>query len=621
MRKFGQLIAKHRVLVLVLAALLLVPSLYGMVATRVNYDMLVYLPKTFDTMVGQDILKDDFDIGSFCMVIVENMDDRDIVALKDKIAHVDHVKKVLWYDDVADIAIPREALPSELYSKFNRDDATYMVVFFDTGTSEDGTIEATREIRSLSGKQCFVAGMSALVVDLKDMCEKEEPIYVALAVICATVAMQLLLDSWLIPFVFLACIGIAVLYNLGTDFFFGQISYITKALAAVLQLAVTMDYSIFLWQSYVGLREKMPSHEEAMAEAISQTFIAVLGSSLTTIAGFLTFCAMSFTLGFDLGIVMAKGVFFGLICALTTLPAMILALDKPLEKTRHRTLLPDMKGTAAWIVKHTVPLLIIFALLIVPAYIGYRGANDGVYYDMGAVMPKEIDYVVANTKLKDEFDISSSYLVMTSASIPDTDARKMLDEISAVDGVQVAIGMESVVGPMIPEEMIPSSIEAYLKSDNWKLYLVSTSYHPSSDEINAELDTVQKIVKSHDAKGMLVGEAPLTKDMIEVTNTDFQVVTILSIAAIFIIILLSEKSLSIPVILVSVIEFAIFINLGIAWYTGKSLAFWARSASARFSLVPPWTTRSCSAPSIRSTGFSKIKSRPSLRRWPSRCLR
>ena len=526
-----------------------------------------------DTVVGQNELKEDFGKGAFSFIIVEDMKDKDVAALCDKIKEVDHVDSVIWYSTLADISIPKELIPDKIYNEFNTDNATMVAVFFDSATSEDVTMDAIREIRSIAGKQCFVSGMSALVTDLKDLCEQEEPIYVGLAVLCATVAMLIFLDGWLVPFVFLASIGMMILLNLGTNYFFGEISYITKALSAVLQLAVTMDYSIFLWHSYNEQRERCDDHKEAMAVAIKETLTSVVGSSITTVAGFAALCFMTFTLGRDLGIVMAKGVIFGVIGCVTVLPALILVLDTPLQKTKHKSLLPDMTKFAGKLTKIFPVFLIIFAVLIPPAYYGYSKTNNEVYYDMGQCLPDDIEYVIANSKLSDDFNIASTHMVLVDANLDQKSVKNMMKEMEEVDGVKYVLGLESVIGSRVPEEVIPDSIKGILKSDKWELLLINSEYKVASDNVNTQIDELNAVLKKYDQKGMLIGEAPCMKDMIETTDRDFKVVNAVSIVAIFVIIALVEKSISLPFILIAVIELAIFINLGLPHYLGQSLPF------------------------------------------------
>ena len=571
--KFGKAVVKYRIPIFVLALLLLIPSVFGMVSTRINYDMLTYLPDSMDTVIGQNELMDEFGKGAFSFVIFEDMPDKDVEAVCDKIKQVDHVDTVLWYSSLADISVPKELLPDEVYDAFNAGNATMAAVFFDTATSADVTMDAIREIRSIAGKQCFVTGMSALVTDLKDLCEKEEPIYVGIAVLLACAAMVILLDGWLVPFVFLASIGMMILINLGTNYFFGEISYITKALSAVLQLAVTMDYSIFLWHSYNEQRERYSSKEDAMAAAIGETLTSVVGSSITTIAGFIALCFMTFTLGRDLGIVMAKGVLFGVLGCVTVLPAMILILDKPLQKTKHRSIIPDMTRLARGTTKVFPAFLIVFALLVAPAYYGYSKTNKEVYYDMGECLPSDMEYVIANSKLSDEFDVASTHMVLVSADLENKSVRKMIKEMEQVDGVKYVLGLESVIGSRVPEEILPDSIKSILKSDKWELMLINSEYKVASDNVNGQINSLNSIIKKYDPSGMLIGEAPCMKDMIETTDRDFKVVNAVSIIAIFLIIMAVEKSISLPFILIAVIELAIFINLGLPHYLGQSLPF------------------------------------------------
>ena len=571
--KFSKAVVKGRIPILIITLLLMIPAVLGMVGTRINYDMLDYLPSDMDTVVGQELLKEDFGKGAFSFIILEDMPAKDVSALKEKIEQVEHVDTVLWYDDLADISVPMELLPEKVWKEFNTDHSTMMAVFFDSATSEDVTMDAIREIRSIAGKQCFVSGMSALVTDLKDLCEQEEPIYVGLAVACACVAMMIFLDGWLVPFVFLASIGMMIVLNLGTNYFFGEISYITKALSAVLQLAVTMDYSIFLWHSYNEQREKFEDNKQAMAVAIHETLTSVVGSSVTTIAGFIALCFMSFTLGRDLGIVMAKGVLLGVIGCVTVLPSLILILDKPLQKTKHRSLIPSMSKFAKGVTKVFPIFLVIFALLVFPAYYGYDKTNDEVYYDMGQCLPEDIEYVIANSKLSEEFDIASTHMVLVNADLPAKQVRQMSREMENVEGVKYVLGLESILGARVPEEILPERLVSTLKSGNWELLLINSEYKVASDKVNQQIDELNAILKKYDENGMLIGEAPCMKDMIETTDHDFQVVNAVSILAIFVIILLVEKSISLPFLLIAVIELAIFINLGLPHYLGQSLPF------------------------------------------------
>ena len=571
--RLSKAVVKNRVLILIVALLLLIPSVLGMANTRINYDMLDYLPEDMDTVVGQNELLDEFGKGAFSLIVVEDMPAKDVAALRKRIEAVEHVDSAVWYDSLTDLSVPMEILPEKIYNEFNNGNATMLAVFFDSSTSADVTMDAIREIRAIAGRQCFVTGMSALVTDLKDLCEREEPIYVALAVACACLAMMLLLDSWLAPLIFLASIGICIVINLGSNYFLGEISYITKALSAVLQLAVTMDYSIFLWNSYNEQRTHIEDKNEAMAKAIHETFVSVLGSSITTIAGFIALCFMSFTMGRDLGIVMAKGVLLGVIGCVTVLPSLILLFDRPLQRTRHKALIRNANGFARKITKAFPVFLAVFVALAIPAYMGYAKTNEEVYYDMGQCLPQDINYVIAHNKLTDDFDIASTHMLLVDANLPSHDVRNMKREMEDVDGVKYVLSLESVVGSRVPEEVLPDSVRSILKSDRWELMLINSEYKVASDAVNDQIDSLNAILKKYDPSGMLIGEAPCTKDMIETTGHDFQVVNLFSIIAIFVIILLVEKSLSLPVILIAVIELAIFINLGMPHYLGQSLPF------------------------------------------------
>lgn len=571
--RFAKAVVKYRIPILILTVILMIPSVIGIINTRVNYDMLTYLPSDMETVIGQNELLEDFQKGAFTFLIFEDISHKDAATLKAKVEAIDHVDTVLWYDSLADLSVPMELLPDSVYKEFNTDHSTMMAVFFDTGTSDDLTMDAVEEIRSVCGKQCFVSGMTALVVDLKDLCEKEEPIYVGLAVALACTAMVALLDGWLIPFVFLASIGAMILLNLGTNFFFGEISYITKALSAVLQLAVTMDYSIFLWHSYNEQRENYPDKYEAMAVAVKETLTSVIGSSVTTIAGFAALCFMSFTLGRDLGIVMAKGVLLGVIGCVTVLPSLILVLDKPLQKTKHRSIIPDMGKLAKGVVKIFPVFLIVFAILIAPAYYGYSKANDEVYYDMGQCLPEDMNYVISNTKLREDFNIASTHMILVDSNLSAKSVKSMIKEMEDIDGIKYVLGLESVIGSRVPEEILPNSVKSIVESDRWELLLINSEYRAASDEVNDQIDRLNTVLKKYDENGMVIGEAPCMKDMIETTGHDFAVVTAVSVIAIFLIILLVEKSISLPVILIVVIEVGIFINLSLPHYLGQSMAF------------------------------------------------
>ena len=571
--KFGKAVVKSRIAILIISAVLLVPSLLGMINTRVNYDMLNYLPDSLDTVKGQEYMLEDFGKGAFSFLIFQNANEKDIVKTEEKIKKIDHVATVLWFDDVADSKIPMQALPDEVYDAFNKGDSTLMAVFFDSSSSSDETMNAISEIRKVAGEQCLVSGISAMVTDLRELCEREETLYVAIAVVLAVIAMMVFLDNWIIPFVFLASIGVAILFNLGSNIFLGEISYITKALSAVLQLAVTMDYSIFLWHSYGEQKQKCSDNKEAMAVAIKETVSSVLGSSITTVAGFIALCFMTFTLGRDLGIVMAKGVLLGVLSCVTVLPSMILVLDKPLNKTMHRSLIPSTKKLAKGIVKIFPVFLIIFALIAVPSYYGYSQTNKEVYYDLSRSLPEDMSNVIANTKLKEEFGMGNTHMVLVNSKLDSKDIRKMNDEFKKVDGIKMSLGLESVVGPMIPEEMLPESVSTVFKSDRWEMIILSSEYKTATDEMGTQITKLNEIIKKYDPDGLLVGEAACTNDLINITSVDFATVNAISIIAIFIIIMIVEKSISLPVILVAVIELAIFINLGLPHYLGESLPF------------------------------------------------
>ena len=571
--KLSKAIVKLRVPILILALILMIPAVFGVMNTRINYDMLTYLPDSMDTVKGQNILLDEFGKGAFSFIILEDMPDKHVAELKTQVEQVEQVDSVLWYNTLADISIPKEFLPEKVYNAFNTDHSTIMAVFFNTSTSSDETMDAIREIRAITGEKCFVCGLSALVTDLKDLCEKEEPIYVGIAVLLALLAMLLLLDNWLVPFVFLASIGMMILLNLGSNFFLGEISYITKALSAVLQLAVTMDYSIFLWHSYNEQKQLREDNKEAMAVAIHQTFISVIGSSVTTIAGFIALCFMTFTLGRDLGIVMAKGVLFGVVGCITVLPSLILILDKPLSKLHHKSLIPDMKKLSGGIVKIFPVFLVIFVLLLPPFLYGYTKTNSEVYYDMAECLPKDMEFVIANTKLSEDYDISSTHMVLMDANLDSKEVKRMISEMEEVDGVKQVLGIESLLGSTVPEEILPDHIRDVLEDDKYELMLINSEYHSASDAVGAQIDSLNEILHRYDPDAMLIGEAPCMKDMIDTTGHDFEVVNLVSVIAIFVIIMLVERSITLPFILIAVIELGIFINLGLPHYLGQSLPF------------------------------------------------
>ena len=571
MLKFGEFIVKHRALILIIGVLLIIPSALGYMNTRVNYDILSYLPKDLSTMVGQDILKDDFGKGGFSFVITEGMTPKQIKETADKIAEVDHVADVVCYDSLTDLNIPREVLPEKVFDAFNKGDSSIMAVFFDDTTSADGTLAAIDEMRRITSKQCFISGMSAITTDMKHLSDSESVIYVVIAVILTSAVLVLAMDSFLIPVFFMLSIGLAIVWNLGSNFFLGEISFITQALALVLQLGVTMDYSIFLWHSYKEQQRYFSDHNEAMAHAIAATIVSVVGSSFTTIAGFLAMCFMSFTLGLDLGIVMAKGVVCGVIACVTVLPAMILVFDRAIERTSHKNLLPEFKRTSAFIMKRSWIFLVAAVVLLIPA--AYGNHNYDVYYNLDSTLPADLDSVVANTKLSEEFDMNSTHLLLVRSDMEAKSARKMVDEIKNTDGVQFALSFDSLVGSAIPEEIIPDSVKSILKSDDWQLMLIGSEYKVATDQATQQIKAINSIVSRYDPDGMLIGEAPATQDLIEITDHDFKVVSVLSIAAVFLIIAFTLKSFSLPVILVAVIELAIMINLGLAYYMGTSLPF------------------------------------------------
>ncbi len=575
MEKLGRGIVKARIPILVISILLLIPAALGYINTRVNYDILYYLPKEIDTMQGQDILLDEFQKGAYAIVLVDGMHGRELTKLEDKIENVDHVAKLISYNSIVGGDIPLEMIPEKLRSQFyNSDkDSTMLAIFFDDTTSSDGTMNAIKEIRKVTDGQCFISGMSAVVTDTKTLSEKETPIYVLIAVILACIVLALFMDSFLVPVFFMLSIGIAIVYNLGSNYFMGEVSYITKALAAVLQLGVTLDYSIFLWHSYKEMKEEYgDDHKEAMAHAIASTITSVVGSSITTVAGFIALCFMSFTLGMDLGVVMAKGVVFGVICCVTVLPALILTFDKALEKTMHREILPArFDKLAGFIVNHAWIFIVIFVALLGPAIYGYQHTN--VYYDLADTLPANLDCSIANKKLEENFDVNSIYMILADSELSSKDANKMMTEIKDLDGVTFALGLDSAIGNEIPKELIPESLKSELVSDKHQIMMVGSDYKVASDEINNQITTIQDIAKKYDSTSMVIGEAPCTKDLITITDTDFKRVSAVSIGAIVVIILLVFKSISLPVVLAAAIEFAIFINMGLPYYLGTTIPF------------------------------------------------
>lgn len=575
MKKFGKLIVKLRIPILILSVLLLIPAAIGYFNTKVNYDILYYLPGDIDTMKGQDILLDDFGKGAYAMVVVDGMNKKNVSELVKKVEKVDHVASVISYNGIVGDGVPAEILPDKFRSYFENDDsgATLFAIFFDDTTSSTETMDAIEELRDVTDKQCYIAGMSAVVTDTKSMSEKETPIYVLVAVLLVCVVLAIFMDSFLVPVLFMVSIGMAIVYNLGTNIFLGEVSYITKALAAVLQLGVTLDYSIFLWHSYKEEKEKNPGdHKEAMAVAIGNTLTSVVGSSITTVAGFVALCFMSFTLGLDLGIVMAKGVIFGVIGCVTILPSLILTFDKALEKTMHKEIMPNFDKPARWIVKHSWLFLIVFLGLLYPAIYGYN--HTKVYYDLSDTLPDKLNCSQANKLLAENFDKTNSiYMILADTNLSKDDSIAMIDEIKELDGISTAMSLDSVVGAELPTEMLPDSLVSELKGNEYQIMMISTNYAIASDEINDQIDKVDEIAKKYDAKSMVIGEAPCTKDLITITDKDFKTVSIVSIAAIFVIIFVVLKSISLPVILVAAIEFAIFVNMGIPYFTGTSIPF------------------------------------------------
>mgnify|MGYP005893260561 CR=1 FL=1 len=571
MIKVGKWIAKHKILIIIIGIALLIPSYLGMAATRINYDVLSYLPDTLETVDGQDIMVDQFGMGAFSMIVVEDMELKDVAALKEKIEAVDHVKKVLWYDSVLDVSVPVEMLPKDLREAFFNGDATMMIALFDNTTSSDAAMEAVSDMRKIANEQCFISGMSGVVTDIKNLALEEMPIYVVIAACLSLLVLLLAMDSLVIPVLFLLSVGLAVVYNLGTNIFFGEVCYITKSLTAVLQLGVTMDYSIFLLNSFENYKKKYDSKDRAMAHAIADTFKSVAGSSVTTIAGFLALCVMTFALGRDMGIVMAKGVVIGVICCITTLPAMILVFDGVIEKTKHKPLVKSLDKASGFITKHYKVWLLVFLVMLYPAV--YGNNHTQIYYNIDKSLPATLDSNVSNEKLKEDFDMSTVHMILLKNGMDSKEKTQMLDQIDKVDGVKWSLGMNSLIGPTFPESMIPSNIKKMLQSDNYEVQFICSEYSSATDECNAQLDAIQKIVKKYSPESMVIGEAPLMKDLQDTTNVDLQRVNILSMAAIFLIILFVFKSISLPFILLFVIEFAIFVNMAIPYYQGVTLPF------------------------------------------------
>ena len=571
MIKVGKWIAKHKVLIVLISMILLIPSVIGMAATRVNYDILSYLPDSLETVEGQDIMVDEFGMGAFSMVVVEDMDLKDVAALKEKFQDVEHVKDVLWYDSVADLSIPVSMIPDKFKDAFFNGDATMMIALFDNTTSSDAAMEAVTDMRKIANEQCFISGMSGVVTDIKNIALEEMPIYVVIAAGLSLLVLLLAMDSLVVPILFLLSVGLAVLYNLGSNIFLGQVCYITKSLTAVLQLGVTMDYSIFLLNSFEAYKKKYDEKERAMAHAIADTFKSVAGSSVTTIAGFLALCVMTFALGRDMGIVMAKGVVIGVVCCVTVLPAMILVFDKAIEKTKHKALLPNMDKASGFITKHYKVWLIVFLVLLYPAI--YGNNHTQIYYNIDKSLPATLASNVANDKLKEDFDMSTMHMILLRNGLDSKQKTQMLDKIDEIDGVKWSLGMNSLIGPSFPESMIPSNVREMLESDNYEVQFVCSEYSSATDECNAQLASIQEIVKEYSPDSMVIGEAPLMKDLQDTTDVDLQRVNILSMAAIFVFILFVFKSISLPFVLLAVIEFAIYVNMAIPYYQGVTLPF------------------------------------------------
>ncbi|MDO5402856.1 MAG: efflux RND transporter permease subunit [Eubacteriales bacterium] len=574
MEKFGRVIVKLRIPILILSFLLLIPSALGCFNTRVNYDIMYYLPDDIDTMIGQDVLLKDFGKGAYATVVVDKMDSKNLTRLEEKIKNVEHVAEIISYNSMAGSAVPIEMIPEKYRSIFENKEngATLFAIFFDDTTSSDETMQAIQDIREVTKGQCYISGMSAVVTDTKNMAEKETPLYVLIAVLLVCVVLAIFMDSFLVPVFFMISIGMAIVYNLGSNYFLGEVSYITKALAAVLQLGVTLDYSIFLWHSYKEMKNSYPEdNHEAMAHAIGNTLTSVVGSSITTVAGFVALCFMSFTLGLDLGVVMAKGVVMGVVGCVTILPSLILTFDRALEKTTHREIMPGFDRLADFVVNHAWIFIVIFLALLAPAIYGYN--NTDVYYNLSDTLPEDLDCSIANKKLEENFDLNSVYMILADTNLSSKDTNAMMKEIQDQDGVTFALGLDSVLGTSVPEELLPDSVKSKLKGEDYQIMMVASDYKVASDEVNAQVDAVNTIAKKYDSNAMVIGEAPCTKDLITITDKDFATVSAISIVAIFIIILLVLKSISLPIILVAAIEFAIFINMGIPYFTGTSIPF------------------------------------------------
>ena len=572
MVKTGKWIAKHRILIVLIGILLLIPSVIGTIKTRINYDILSYLPESLETVKGQDVMVDEFGTGAFSMVVVEDMPLKDVQKLKNKFEEIEHVKKVLWYDDIADISVPTSMMPKDLKDIFFADDSTMMLVLFDNTTSSDEAMEAVTNMRAIADKQCFISGMSGVVTDIKNLCLQELPIYVAIAALFSFIVLEITGTSFVVPILFLLCIGISILYNMGTNIFLGEISYLTQALVAILQLGVTMDYSIFLLDSFEENKKRFPGDKNrAMGHAISNTFKSIVSSSITTVAGFAALCLMTFALGKNLGIVMAKGVIIGVICCVTLLPAIILIFDPLIEKTKHKPLIKNTNRLSGFIIRHYKIWLAVFCFGLLPAV--YGNNHTKIYYNIDKSLPSTLDSNVANKKLEDTFDMSTMHIIMMDKNISNANKTTLMKDIEKVDGVKWAFGLNSVFGANVPASMIPKDVKDMLQSDEQELVFVCSKYSSATDESNSQIAAINDLVKKYDSNGMVIGEAPLMKDLQDVTDIDLVNVNVASVAAIFIIIMLVFKSISVPIILVAVIEFAINVNMAIPFFQGIELPF------------------------------------------------
>ena len=572
MVKTGKWIAKHRILIVLIGILLLIPSVIGTIKTRIDYDILSYLPESLETVKGQDVMVDEFGTGAFSMVVVEDMPLKDVQKLKNKFEEIEHVKKVLWYDDIADISVPTSMMPKDLKNIFFADDSTMMLVLFDNTTSSDEAMEAVTNMRAIVDKQCFISGMSGVVTDIKNLCLQELPIYVAIAALFSFIVLEITGTSFVVPILFLLCIGISILYNMGTNIFLGEISYLTQALVAILQLGVTMDYSIFLLDSFEENKKRFPGDKNrAMGHAISNTFKSIVSSSITTVAGFAALCLMTFALGKNLGIVMAKGVIIGVICCVTLLPAIILIFDPLIEKTKHKPLIKNTNRLSGFIIRHYKIWLAVFCIGLLPAV--YGNNHTKIYYNIDKSLPSTLDSNVANKKLEDTFDMSTMHIIMMDKNISNANRTTLMKDIEKVDGVKWAFGLNSVFGANVPASMIPKDVKDMLQSDEQELVFVCSKYSSATDESNSQIAAINDLVKKYDSNGMVIGEAPLMKDLQDVTDIDLVNVNVASVAAIFIIIMLVFKSISVPIILVAVIEFAINVNMAIPFFQGIELPF------------------------------------------------